>query len=548
MAENPNPTITVREAPAGKIAVETPHTIRPPMTRSWGSVYQYLGSPGDRYGQLVSPRNLSISVKLKMLMDPAIAFCVAFISAKLAKAEYEIKCADAEIRDFFQAMYERFHREFMLQVGLASAIGYLPLIKRYEFSMPRPNDPAAPPVWTSSATPYICTGFEQVWPVGAYPKFGSDRRFEGFHYEQGDVDRLWALWLTIGKVGAFGSYTAPGRVANAYKTWWLGEFNYDQLAVHMQKSVDRVVEVGHPPGKDANGNDLSDVAQVVGDDVRAGATVTIPTQVYTYYDEATGQEKLSNVPMWHIKFLEGADKVGTFIENADHFDSRKAMGMLVPYQLFFQVKQSSLGGPTTADVLGRLATDLLLNDATEADGHLNEYVFPYLVSVNFGPDAPAVRKVTIGLHESDREELFQIVQAALQRIDSPMERVIDVRGMLNRLAIPMRPEREMEMSQERQKPEEQEGEGLQSKADEGQTNGGVSMEQVTPQSSRYDPKKNPSREVLERMLSEPVEPIADEEADVTEDDIERAMRWLDENPEAKKLLEDLETTSGEEES
>jgi len=537
-----SPIVQVGRTPVGGIAVETPSTVRPGYTTTWGAVYELLGDPTSRYGQLVQGNRVSMSTKLKMLDDPVIALSVAYISSKLVKAEYEIQCADPTIRAFFQAMYGTIHREFMLQAAMAVALGCVGLIKKLQFEVPRPLSPDAPPVWTASTTPLICSGFDQASPVEAYPEFDKDGTFTGFHHGKGKVDRVYALWLTIGRAKAFGKYSGSGRLGNAYKAWWLGEFNYDQLVVHVQKFVDRVVEVAHPSGKDENGVDLSETALSIGNDVRSGATVAVPSEVYTEQSDS-GMDKLTSIRKWAVRLLESGENIAAFLGLSDHCDSRKAMGMFIPLQLYQQVQQSSLGGPTTSDVLGKLAVDLIIEEATDIDMHLNEYVFPYLVDVNFGPDAARVEKVTTGLNEYDRGELFALLQILAQRMDSEAADLIDPGRLAHHLGVPIREATSRAIQEDEDVSEEEREKGQESaSADEPPTNesstAAVTAQQVAPAAAPgFDPEKALPREVLEGLLSQPLSDDADEASVITEADIARAKRLLDDIPE----IADLET-------
>ena len=436
------PIVQIGRTPQGGVVAETPAAIKPGVTSTWGMMYALLGDPTSRYGQLQVGDRISPTVKLQMISDPVIGFSLAFISAKLVRAEYEIQCADPEIQAFFKAMYAGFHREFMLQAAMAVAFGSAGLIKKLRFEMVRPLDVGEPAPWNYSTTPFICAGFDQVNPVGSWPDFDQDGRYAGFTYSKGKVDRLYSLWLTVGRAKAFGKYSGWGRLNNAYKSWWMGEFGYDQLAVHMQKFVDRVVEVSFPPGKDADGNDMSDTAITIGDQVRSGATVALPSNVYAVFDESLGMERLTAIRRWAVRFLENAENIDAFLGLADHLDARKAMAMLVPLQAYQQVKQSALGGPTTSDVLGELATEQLIEDASDLDMHVNEYLFPFLLRANFGPDAPPVTKVTVGLHQSDRGELFTLMAALVNRMDSTAAARIDVDELAHRLDVPIVPQEE----------------------------------------------------------------------------------------------------------
>jgi hypothetical protein len=166
---------TIGRTPQDQIASETPKTAKPSVTATWGGMVNLLGEPDRRYGHLVQPDRVSMATKLKMLSDPVVAITSAYISSKLVKAEYEIRCKDPAIQRFFQAMYSAFHREFMLQASMAVLLGCCGLIKKLRFEVPEPIKEDDPPVWTSSTKPYICTGFDQANPVGAQPKVRQGR-------------------------------------------------------------------------------------------------------------------------------------------------------------------------------------------------------------------------------------------------------------------------------------------------------------------------------------------------------------------------------------
>lgn len=437
MAENREPIVQIGKTPDGIIAVETPHAILPAFTWHWGDTINWLGDPESRYGRLVSTGDVSISIKLQMLNDPIIAFTMAYVASKLVKAEYEMRCADEQIRRFFEVMYARFHREFMLQASMAVAIGYCGLIKKLRFEVPQPEDPNEPPVWDAAATPFIITGFEQVELPGARPLFDDETGdFVGFTYSGGDVDRLYALWLTIGRTRAFGKYSGWGRLRSGYKSWWLGEFADDQFVIYIQKNIDRIVVVTHPSGKTQDGVSFSEIAREVADVARSGGSLSMPGEPYKFIDSATGEEKATTLRKWGIQFMGGSDKALSFIETADHLDARKALALLVPRQVHSGVKQDVFGGPTSAQVLGALAVDLIIQEAVEVDAHLNEYVFPFLVSANFGPDAPRVTKVTTGLNEADRAELFKLLEGLINRAEGIASR-IDSERLAQRLGVPL---------------------------------------------------------------------------------------------------------------
>jgi len=546
---------TIGKTPQKQIASETPKTAKPSVTATWGGMLAMLGDPTNRYGRLVRSDRISMTTKLEMLSDPVVAITAAYVSSKLVKAEYEIRCKDPTIQRFFEAMYGAFHREFMLQASMAVLLGSCGLIKKLSFEVPKPIEESDAPAWTSSTTPYICTGFDQADPVGARPKFNKDGGYEGFSYSGGDVDRVYSLWLTIGRHMAFGKYSGWGRLTNVYKMWWLGEFGYDQLAVHMQKFVDRAIIMDFPAGKTQGGLEHSDIAIAKGDDVRSGATVALPSTVYSVLDTMSGEEKLTAVRKWAVRLLDNAENIDAFIKLADHLDSRKAMSLLLPFQTYQAVKQSSLGGPTTADVLGKLATNMVLGEANELDMHVNEYLFPAILQWNYGPDAPRVVKRTTGLNEYDRGELFELLKILAATMDSTAPLQIDVEELAHRLDVPMsdavmigRPKAEEPEPEEPAPVEDSALSGISDRqAEEASAaaayafaRGEISLAGFMGRMGMaFDPEKALPQDVVDKILSETLGPESDDDqaAVITAEDVRRVVKTLEDIPE----LQDLET-------
>ncbi len=442
------------QTPQGQVRLETPQYRLRQITDATGSYPGWfrsagafgLSSPLTRYGGQLRPAlKMPMNVRLEMLADPVIQLALAFASANLVDSVYTIRCADAAKQRFFEAMYAGLHRPFMAQAAMAIALGSLGLIKRFAFEVPAAPDPEdTDPTWNGAATPYIITKFESLYPDGTRPEFDDDgRTFAGITTPDGEsVDVEFALWLTRGRALAFGSYYGFGRVQVAYPDWWLKQFGRDLTVVHWQKNLDQAVVVRHPEGEvvDENGTVLATyqaVAQDVGDAIRGGATVTMPSTPYSVPDPATGEKKYVGTPMWDLEFKGGVEHVEAFHQIEDHRDARLALAMLLPSQAFMQVQQSSLGGPTTADVLTELAEKLLLMDAAEIDDHLNRYVFPQVERANFPPESPPVAKVTERLSSENRALMEQIVVALASVLDSPVQRLFDVPAAMERVGLPV---------------------------------------------------------------------------------------------------------------
>jgi hypothetical protein len=498
------PEYRIGRTPRGQVAAETPTTSAPAVQHQFFGSYGYwLGDSERRYGRMRLSRNVPDSTKLEMLRDPIIAMAMGFIGATLVKARRVIECTDESKRRFFEAMFRSWEREFILQASMAVALGSCGLIKRFAFQVPQPAEIDAVPVWNQAVEPFVVRGFDQCYPVTSTPRFGPKRRkFQGMNTADGQIDRFYSLWLTLGQERAFGDYKGSGRLENVYKHWWLKNFSTDLYLVHLQRNINPSTEVEFPPGT-TEGTSNRDIAISTGDSVRSGATVAIPSTVYDTVDQLSGEERLSGVKKWAIRFIESTGTVTEFHQIEDQCDRRMLLGMFIPYQALFEVTGGDLGGPTSADKLTELAEQLLLLEAANVDRHVNDYVFPDVSRFNFPSDSPRVRVRTVGLEQDSKGQIQEIVKTVLNRADVDPN-VVDLMEGLERLGVPVN----RVQNGRRMEPI---GEGLGA--------GGLAI-------LAQDTGDNPPTEVLERMAQEPLSNPPLQTEIPTEEELDILMRKL----------------------
>lgn len=446
--------VKIAKTPQGQIIAGSPRVSVYPASYGFWKGQEWLGNPRLRYGSLVPSRHVSFQVKVEMLRDPVIAMASGFTGAMLVKCRRVVRCSDEKIRDFFQAMIAPWEREFVLMANTAVALGSCGLIKQLAFEVPRPVAEDASPVWSGRVDPLIVSGFQQIHPMLCSPRFDEKGlRFEGIEGPDGPIDPLYSLWITLGKARAFGSYWGSGRLENVYQDWWMKQFSRDLYMVSLQKEADRVVQVRYPPGQTESGEQNRDIALAIGDSVRAGATVAIPSNVYQSFNSVSGDESLSSVSRWAIEFMEGSASFSRFHEIDDHHDRKMALGWLLPPQAVLDVTGGDLGGPTSADKLTTLAMEVLMLDAAEIDRHLNEYVFPIVQRANFPAGSPPVFVETVGLDSANQEYLFQVVKGLLSDPSSDSGRLFDLPVAMDQLKFPKRDEKEVQAEIEKEKKE-----------------------------------------------------------------------------------------------
>lgn len=512
MAKRQGPEMAVGQTPEGQYAAETPRTAAPSRRIAGGRYGYWLGDTERRYGRLVPSYLIPDHTKVEMLRDPVVAMGLGFISATLVRARRVIECVDERKQRFFEAMFRSFEQEFILQASMAVAMGSCGLIKRFEFKVPEPVEIDADPVWSSIAVPYILTGFDQCYPPTSSPRFDKKRReFKGMEVEGENVDVFYSLWLTLGQHRAFGAYEGQGRLENAYYHWWIKKFGWDNFLVYLQRNASPPVGVDHPPGKDAqSGSSHSDIAIAVGDSLRSGSTVALPSNVYETVDQmSAGTERLSSVRKWAIRFIESQSKIEDFHDIEDQCDRRILMGLLLPYQAVMEVTGGDLGGPTSSDKLTELAEQLLMMDAADIDRHINDYCFPAVDRFNFPAGSPPVRVRTVGLEADSRGWMFEALKILLNRPEvNPL--VFDVPEAMERLNLPVT-----------------EDEPTAPATPAPQDDTGASGDDVGPRSAAdRDDDDQPDPNVLERMTRATLTPPADDDRVISDADVRRAVRKL----------------------
>lgn len=427
---------TLGKTPQKQVQVEVPAVAAPDISSSYRSrfgIYGYwLGDSEKRYGRLTSSNKIPVHVKLEMLKHPVIAIAQGFITSAFVRAHREIECADEQKKAFFEAMVSVWEVEFWQQASLAVALGSLGFVKRLAFAVPE----ADPPAWTQTTTPYIAKSLDVLYPVTTTPKFLNDRRtFDGMETPGGRVDVLHSLWLTMNKHLSFGDYRGVGRLDAAYSDWWFQAFGRDLFLVWMQKMLDPNIVVEYPPGEGPDGKSNQDTALAVADSMRSGMSLALSSEPYKM-PGAMGEEKMTAVKKWDARFLEAGSRVDEFTKIEDQKDARMALAMLIPPQAFMDVKQSALGGPTTADVLRQLADELLLQDARTVDNHLNLYLFPQIERTNFTPDSPPVTIRTVALDAESKASLAALLDRLLSRADIDWSGLVDLAAVVDRLGFP----------------------------------------------------------------------------------------------------------------
>jgi hypothetical protein len=387
------------------------------MFDAFHSLRPFMSSPVDRLGKLVDPRYLTLDHMQMMMYDELVMFLMQYQTSQLVNAQYEITGADPEQVAFIKAWYDSVHLNLMLAAAPAVHFGWQGIIKRFAFQ--QPDWPGGDVTWTQNVEPYVVREFQQVDQALGQPLYEEQGHFNGIGVIGGqEVPVMHALWITIGGHWVSGDPMGWGTFRSAYVPWWKKHFGDDQETLYMQRGVDPAVVVRHPSGAPKDGPlTYSQIALGVGNSVRGGMTVALPSDTYPMIDDGGYTQKPSGARKWDMDYLINTGDVSNFMNLEDRQDRRICRAFLTPDQAILESKSMGLGGPNTAEVLGNIAEDCQMQNAAQIDDHFNKYVFPIILRANYGSKAKPVQKRTMRLSDRAKVHLKDAFAALLARAD-----------------------------------------------------------------------------------------------------------------------------------
>jgi hypothetical protein len=309
------------------------------------------------------------------------------------------------------------------------------------------------PIWSEgSVLPWIWAPFvplppedvEPIWDKGEFGGIKFTPRFQvqsiqgGKQSNEGDIelDLYHSLWITNERDSVFGNIFGYPRIGPAFNYWWSYWQQHHLYDRHFEKDADPPTVVRHPEGnyQDPNTGDIipfRELALDIGDRVRAGSTIAIPSEVY-----ANLEDRPSNIHKWDLDYLKGGGNFEAFIESFDYLNVMKLRAVWVPEQALIEGK----GGQSSrnvADTFGDAFQESQAILLEEFDLHLNRYVIPQLIYANFPEFDGTATKITRGFSNKDTETMRQLIQLVGQNPEALNTLPIDVRALLEDFAIPL---------------------------------------------------------------------------------------------------------------
>lgn len=453
--------VSPEEAAAIRAAVDSkeqgPTALQQAGSVDWAKVKNSLGDPFD-------DERIPLSRLALMRRDPILSFGMAFIKTPLAKAKWHIDARDnngpnAQVAANVDWTIRRIYASYVFQWSNALDFGFSAIVKRWEKKIPTGTyidvDPDTGektelPLWNEGGIePIVFKPFIPLRPQNADPVWSNDGEFDGILYtpdgggegEAKKIDVAHALWATHAKEENFGSIFGYPRLAYAYRYWWSYWFRWAAADRAFEKKADPSTIVRHPSGsyEDEDGNIIPyrDIAQNIGQLLRNGATVTMPSDVY----ESDLDGKPSSVPMWDIDFTKDAVDFEPFDSSFEYIDIQKLRALWVPEQALIE----GGGGTSSRNVAKEMGSSFEESQAVIANQlveTINRWIIPQFLATNFAEflaEGGSATLVMESFGDKDADFRNSIVQYIGQQEEGSkkLSSMVDLQKLLEEGGIPL---------------------------------------------------------------------------------------------------------------
>lgn len=437
-----------------------------PSTRQQSYQFVFWRTLGDTLGQPFDSTKIPLSKLYQMRRDPMIAFALHYIKVPLIRANWYIKCEDAQVAAFVDYALRKIYGRLVLQYMLSLDFGFSATVKRFEEADITATyiDPADPdrediPVWDNgNIKPMLWKTFVALPPEQVEPRWTQQGEFNGIRYDTKkdvplafpnakvfdrddtvDVPLQSSLWITNERDSGFGSPWGYPRIGYAFRYWWSYWYRWALADRHFEKDADPPTLVRYP--KDADDLsydendelvDFRDIALGMGEQARSGSTIAMPSDLVPgggIDDRSTGVYK------WDITHLEGGSNFEAFDKTFDRLEVLKLRSIWVPEQAFLE----GSGGTSSRNVAATMTDSFQESQAvlmSEFDEHLNRFVIPQLVALNFPTFRGEARKITKGFGAEDLDLAKQLIQWVGQKDPNSLQ--VDMRSLLEQFGMPLK--------------------------------------------------------------------------------------------------------------
>jgi SPP1 gp7 family putative phage head morphogenesis protein len=467
------PTGDVTPEEAAKIRASVASKEQAPSTQDQASFVNWRQA-ADQLGQPFNVEVIPISKLRAMRRDPMLGFGLSFIKTPIVRAKWYAnassnKGGNAQIAAHLDHDLRRIYAPLVLADMNKLDFGFQAIAKRFEFGIPAatyietdPNtgEQTEKPVWSEGGIqpvrwkPFISLAPEFVEPMwtgsgdfngieyktqGVTPPAGVVGQHKGVEFK---IDVYHALWTTNEREQNFGSIFGYPRIGYAYRYWWSYWFRWAIADRAFEKKADPSIVVRHPDGDFVDeqtgvATSYRDYALLMGDRLRSGSTVALPSQVYM--GEVDG--KPSTVHEWDIDFLRDAVNFDPFDKSFDYLDVQKLRSLFIPEQAFLEGKGGTSSRNVAAEQYGNFTESQAVLAAQFVDG-VNRWVIPQWLATNypeFMADGGHAEIVMQGFADQDVEFTREVIQLVGQQPAGASEilKLVDLQRVLEDAGTPI---------------------------------------------------------------------------------------------------------------
>lgn len=398
------------------------------------------------------PERISMKQMRQMRRDPTIAIGLHVAKSMIVNAPWRIESGDMRLAAFLDGVLRPHMDRLAWQFLLSFDFGRTPIVVSYKREVPgwhyTDEKGEEKPVWDHPEIPAVTIESTRALdPDGAEPKFKADKKtYDGFEHKlipksEGSSDNYrvgpeHSLWAVNGFDETFEDWFGFPRTGHSIRAWW--SYWYRRLLAdrHFEQDADPPLIVGYPPGMSPHPSDPTrtitngELALIIGDSVRSGATVAKPTEVYLDHEE-----KPTSTAKWTLEFLKGGENLGAFETSFEQLDREKLRGLLIAEDAVF-------GESTKPETYAEMFLETQGTVVAAIDRLVTDGLLPILAEQNFVKPARAYR-VTQGFRDADKRLMLDLFKIIIAKENEHRRVGIDTRSIAKTLDVPLTEPEEM---------------------------------------------------------------------------------------------------------
>lgn len=446
---------------------------RAPATRKRSAQFVFWEDVGTKLGQPFNFTNIPLSKLYEMQRDPTLAFAMHYARVPILRAPWRIEGTDAQVNAFIENALKEIYPSFVLDYLNSWNFGYQGIVKRFKLANPEwtyidptSEDQEEKKVWDyGTVQAVVWDTFVPLPPELCEPDWNKKGEFNGIIYEgtpgegifpfeateedEVKIDLEHSLWVTNEKESVFGSVYGYPRLGYAYPYWWSFWFRWALADRAFEKSVDPAMVVRFPDDigvldEDGEQIDPREIAFQLGEAARSNDTVALPS---TLQIDQSAEGRSTGMYEWDLEQIESNVNFEALRSTFEQLEVQKIQAVWVPEHSL----TSGTGDQSSRNVAAEMTSSLKESQAvtmSEIDEHINKYMIPQLIEVNF-PEKKNItcKKITTGFASNDIELSKALVQLLGQQDAGKLP--VNIKQILEEAGVPVLTPQQIKQEEEK---------------------------------------------------------------------------------------------------